>query len=73
MREVHDGGMVHPREGLTMRWTIRNVAATTATVLVFALTATVFALMAPLAAQARVIDCVVQPQPLREPATSRCR
>jgi hypothetical protein len=48
-----------------MRSTIRNVAATTATVLVFALTATVlaFALMAPPAAQARVIDCVVQPQP----------
>jgi hypothetical protein len=48
---------------MTMRWTIRNVAATTAAVLVFALTAGVFALMAPLAAQARVIDCVVQPQP----------
>jgi hypothetical protein len=48
---------------MTMRSTIRNVAAPTATVLVFALTATVFALMAPLAAQARVIDCVVQPQP----------
>ncbi len=57
-----------------MRSTIRNVAATTATVLVFALTATVlvfaltatvlvFGLMAPPAAQARVIDCVVQPQP----------
>ena len=48
-----------------MRSTIRNVAATTATVLVFALTATVlvFASMAPPAAQARVIDCVVQPQP----------
>ena len=48
-----------------MRSTIRNVAATTATVLVFALTATVlaFALMAPPAAQAGVIDCVVQPQP----------
>jgi hypothetical protein len=47
-----------------MRSTIRNVAATTATVVV-ALTATVlgFALMAPTAAQARVIDCVVQPQP----------
>ena len=43
--------------------TIRHVAATTATVLGFALTATVFALMAPPAAQARVIDCVVQPQP----------
>jgi hypothetical protein len=42
---------------------IRSVAATTATVLVFALTATVFALMAPPAAQARVIDCAVQPQP----------
>jgi hypothetical protein len=48
---------------MTMRSTIRNVAATTATVLGFALTATVFALMAPPAAQARVIDCVVQPQP----------
>jgi hypothetical protein len=50
---------------MTMRSTIRNVAATTATVLVFALTTTVpvFALMAPPAAQARVIDCVVQPQP----------
>jgi hypothetical protein len=48
---------------MTMRSTIRNVAATTATVLVFALTATVLALMAPSAAQARVIDCVVQPQP----------
>ena len=48
-----------------MRSTIRNVAATTATVLVFALTATVlvFGLMVPSAAQARVIDCVVQPQP----------
>jgi hypothetical protein len=46
-----------------MRSTIRNVAARTATVLVFALTATVVALMAPPAAQARVIDCVVQPQP----------
>ena len=46
-----------------MRSTNRNVAATTATVLGFALTATVFALMAPPAAQARVIDCVVQPQP----------
>jgi hypothetical protein len=45
---------------MTMRSTIRNVAAT---VLVFAVTATVFALMAPPAAQARVIDCVVQPQP----------
>jgi hypothetical protein len=48
---------------MTMRSTIRNVAATTATVLVFAMTATVFALMAPPAAQARVVDCVVQPQP----------
>ena len=48
---------------MTTRSTIRNVAATTATVLGFALTATVFALMAPPAAQARVIDCVVQPQP----------
>jgi hypothetical protein len=49
---------------MTMRSTIRNVAAPTATVLV-ALTATVlvFALMPPPAAQARVIDCVVQPQP----------
>jgi hypothetical protein len=48
-----------------MRSRIRKVAATTATVLVFALTATVlaFALMAPPAAQARPIDCVVQPQP----------
>ena len=48
-----------------MRSTIRNVPARTATVLVFALTATVlgFAWMAPPAAQARVIDCVVQPQP----------
>lgn len=46
-----------------MRSMIRNVAATTATVLGFALTATVLALMAPPAAQARVIDCVVQPQP----------
>ena len=46
-----------------MHSTIRHVAATTATVLGFALTATVFALMAPPAAQARVIDCVVQPQP----------
>jgi hypothetical protein len=48
-----------------MRSAMRNVAATTATVLVFALTATVlgFALMAPPAAQARPIDCVVQPQP----------
>ncbi len=46
-----------------MRSTIRNVTATTATVLGFTLTATVFALMAPPAAQARVIDCVVQPQP----------
>jgi hypothetical protein len=65
MREEHDGGMVHPREGLAMRPTIRNVATTTATVLVFALTATVFAVMAPPAARARVIDCVVQPQPPR--------
>jgi hypothetical protein len=48
---------------MTMRSTIRNVTATTATVLGFTLTATVFALMAPPAAQARVIDCVVQPQP----------
>src|SRR5262245_28844263 len=63
MREVHDGGTVHPREGVTMRSAIRYVAATTATVLVFALTATVFAFVAPPAAQARVIDCVVQPQP----------
>jgi hypothetical protein len=39
---------------MTKRSTIRNVPATTATVL---------ALMAPSAAQARVIDCVVQPQP----------
>ena len=47
-----------------MRSTIRNVAATTATVLVFALTATVLVFaFAPPAAQARVIDCVVQPQP----------
>ena len=46
-----------------MRSTIRNVAARTATVLVFALTATVVAFMAPPAAQARVINCVVQPQP----------
>ena len=46
-----------------MRSTIRHVAAMTATVLGVALTATVFALMAPPAAQARVIDCVVQPQP----------
>ena len=65
MREVHDEGTVRPREGLPMRSAIRSVAATTATVLVFALTATVpvFALMPPPAAQARVIDCVVQPQP----------
>jgi hypothetical protein len=63
MREVHDEGTVHPREGLTMRPAIRHVAATTATILVFAVTATVFAVMAPPAAQARVIDCVVQPQP----------
>ena len=55
MREVHDGGTAHPR-GMTMRWTIRHAAVTTATVLVFALTAMVFALMAPSAAQARVID-----------------
>ena len=49
---------------MTMRSTIRNVAATTATVLVFALTATVLVFaFAPVAAQARVIDCVVQPQP----------
>jgi hypothetical protein len=48
---------------MTMRWSIRNVAATTATVLVFGLTATVFAVMTPLAAQARTVDCVVQPQP----------
>jgi hypothetical protein len=49
---------------MTMRSTIRHVAARTATVLV-ALTATVlvFGFMAPPAAQARVIDCVVQPQP----------
>ena len=47
-----------------MRSTIRNMAATTATVLVFALTATVLVFaFAPPAAQARVIDCVVQPQP----------
>jgi hypothetical protein len=47
-----------------MRSTIRNVAAATATVLGVAVTATVLvALMAPPAAQARVIDCVVQPQP----------
>ena len=47
-----------------MRSTIRNVAATTATVLVFALTATVLVFaFAPPAAQARVIDCVVQTQP----------
>ena len=46
-----------------MRSTIGNVAARTATVLVFALTATVVAFMAPPAAQARVINCVVQPQP----------
>jgi hypothetical protein len=49
---------------MTARSMIRNVAAMTATVLGFALTATVLvALMAPPAAQARVIDCVVQPQP----------
>jgi hypothetical protein len=49
---------------MTMRSTIRNVAATTAAVLVFALTATVLVFaFAPPAAQARVIDCVVQPQP----------
>jgi hypothetical protein len=49
---------------MTMRSTIRNVAVTTATALCFAMTATVLvALMAPPAAQARVIDCVVQPQP----------
>jgi hypothetical protein len=49
---------------MTMRATIRNVAAT-ATVQVVALTAMVlvFGLVAPPAAQARVIDCVVQPQP----------
>ena len=47
-----------------MRSTIRNVATTTATVLVVALTATVLVFaFAPTAAQARVIDCVVQPQP----------
>jgi hypothetical protein len=48
-----------------MRSTLRTVAATTATVLVVALTATVlvFGVLVPPAAQARVIDCVVQPQP----------
>jgi len=48
-----------------MRSKIRDVAARVATVLVLALTATVSVLMAPPAAQARAIDCVVQPQPPR--------
>jgi hypothetical protein len=48
---------------MTMRSTIRNVAVRTATVLVFAVAAAVSGLMAPAAAQAREIDCVVQPQP----------
>ena len=48
-----------------MRSTIRNVAAPTATFLAFALSATflVLAWVAPPAAQARAIDCVVQAQP----------
>jgi len=46
-----------------MRSTIRNVAATTATVLALAATVLGFGLMGAPAAQARVIDCVVQPQP----------
>jgi hypothetical protein len=50
-------------ERMTMRSTIRNMAAATATVLGFAVTATAFALMASPAAQAREIDCVLQPQP----------
>src|ERR1041384_4110577 len=49
-----------PREGMTMRSAIRNVAATAS---VLAATVLVFASMAAPAAQARVIDCVVQPQP----------
>jgi hypothetical protein len=46
-----------------MRSMIRHLAARTATVLVFALTATGAVLMAPTAAHALPIDCVVQPQP----------
>lgn len=46
-----------------MRSTIRNVATRTVTVLVGALTAMLLPLMASPAAQARAIDCVVQPQP----------
>jgi hypothetical protein len=41
---------------MLMRSAIRNVAAITVTVLIFAF-------LSPPAAQARVIDCVVQPQP----------
>ncbi len=50
-----------------MRSTIRNVAATTATVLALAATVLGFGLMGAPAAQARVIDCVVQPQPPKGP------
>jgi hypothetical protein len=71
MREVHDGGTVHPR-GVIMRSMIRNVAATTATVLGFVLTATVFALMAPPAARPGRSTAWSSLNPHGEPATSRC-
>jgi hypothetical protein len=50
---------------MTMRSTIQNAAVRAVTVLVGAMTATLLPLMAPPAAQARAIDCVVQPQPPR--------